>query len=279
MLGSSNQLPYDCARCLHRLRRHNGYQQSSIRCFSKFLPLQDSAKLRDEQSLETEGDKLKLNSSKGSHTRNDTEHIERREKGAMSRRLAEATEDALLEGGRAGRRAVEEAGFSDDLKQELLERVISSKFRSENARAFAEAGISPIVGKGSREIATGQPWDGRETPEDTMLRMLNDSRKPLKPNLRGPSKIHNPTIDLRLQPKPKLKASQILANARDKTSIYTISKDSPMTDQEREDLRNQLKERFMPGARAMPTSFRGLAALANERIEDAISRGQFKVLL
>jgi hypothetical protein len=51
-----------------------------------------------------------------------------------------------------------------------------------------------------------------------------------------------------------------------------------MTDKEREDMRKELKERFTPGARAMPNSIRGLAALANERIEDAIARGQFKVL-
>jgi hypothetical protein len=44
-------------------------------------------------------------------------------------------------------------------------------------------------------------------------------------------------------------------------------------------MRKELKERFTPGARAMPNSIRGLAALANERIEDAIARGQFKVLI
>lgn len=41
-------------------------------------------------------------------------------------------------------------------------------------------------------------------------------------------------------------------------------------------MRKQLKERFTSGARPMPTSLQGLAALANERIEDAINRGQFK---
>ena len=41
-------------------------------------------------------------------------------------------------------------------------------------------------------------------------------------------------------------------------------------------MRKELKERFTPGARPMPTSVQGLAALANERIEDAIARGQFR---
>lgn len=41
-------------------------------------------------------------------------------------------------------------------------------------------------------------------------------------------------------------------------------------------MRKQLKERFTPGARPMPGTVQGLAALANERIEDAIARGQFR---
>jgi len=49
-----------------------------------------------------------------------------------------------------------------------------------------------------------------------------------------------------------------------------------MTKREKEQMRKQLKERFTAGARPMPSSVQGLAALANERIEDAIARGQFK---
>jgi len=199
------------------------------------------------------------------------------EQGAMSRRLAEATEDALLEGGRAGRRAVEDAGFSEELKQKLLEKVEAHKFRSDNASAFAQAGLSSNVGKGSQDIASAQSWTGEEAAEDTMLRMLDNARKPLKPGLRGPSKIPSPVIDLRLKRAPKQRPGERLANARDKTSIYAISKDTQMSDKERADMRKELKERFTPGARAMPNSIRGLAALANERIEDAIARGQFKV--
>lgn len=70
-----------------------------------------------------------------------------------------------------------------------------------------------------------------------------------------------------------------LANARDKTSIYALSQDSTMTEKEREQMRKQLKEQFTAGARPMPASMQGLAALANERIEDAIARGQFKNIL
>ena len=107
----------------------------------------------------------------------------------MSRRLAEATEDSILEGGRAGRRAVEEAGFSEELKERLLEKVKAHKFRSENAASFADAGMTSNVGRGSREIATAQAWTGTEATEDAVLRMLDDARKPLKPGLRGPAKF------------------------------------------------------------------------------------------
>lgn len=197
--------------------------------------------------------------------------------GAMSMRLAEATEDAILQGGRAGRRAVEEAGFSEELKQRLLDRVEAQKFNAVNTNAIVELGMPSHVGRGSRDVAIAQAWTGTEDTEDTVLRMLDDSRKPLKPSLRGPAKIPTPVIDLRLKRERTPSAGQRLSNARDKSSIYSISKDSGMSEKEREEMRKELRERFTPGARAMPNSIRGLAALANERIEDAIARGQFKV--
>ena len=67
-----------------------------------------------------------------------------------------------------------------------------------------------------------------------------------------------------------------LANARDRTSVYALSQDPSLSENEREKMRKILKERFTAGARPMPGSVQGLAALANERIEDAIARGQFK---
>jgi len=195
----------------------------------------------------------------------------------MSRRLAEATEDAVLEGGRAGRKAIEEAGFSEELKQKLLERVQAQKFQSENAAAFAEAGLSSRAGRGTRDIAAAPAWTGAESIEDAVLRMLSDAHKPLKPGLRGSGRVNAPAVvDLRVKREPKRSSGQRLANARDKASIYSITRDTQMSEKEREVVRKEFKERFTPGARAMPSSFQGLAALANEKIEDAIARGQFK---
>lgn len=200
------------------------------------------------------------------------------EQGAMSRRLSEAAEEALLEGGRSGRKAIEESGFSEELKDRILSRVTAAKFKSDNASAFAEAGLTSRVGQGSRDIAAGQAWSGEESSQDTMLRMLDDAKRPLAPGLRGRAKIPSPVVvDLRPKGQPKIKPGQRLANARDKTSIYAVSKDEQMSPEERDKMRKNLKERFGPGVGTMPNSFRGLAALANERIEDAIARGQFKV--
>lgn len=109
--------------------------------------------------------------------------------------------------------------------------------------------------------------------------MLNDAYKPLRRS--GPPKILAPrgtpaNVDLRMRKAIEKSRGERLANARDKTSIYAQSQDPNMTEKEREQMRKQLKERFTPAGRPMPTSVQGLAALANERIEDAIARGQFK---
>jgi Domain of unknown function (DUF1992) len=106
--------------------------------------------------------------------------------------------------------------------------------------------------------------------------MLRDSHKPL----RTPFKIPNPTIGpLNLRPatkKVKQSTGERLVNARDKASVYETARGSTMTEKEREQIRKELKERFTPGARPMPTTLQGLASLASERIDDAIARGQFK---
>lgn len=274
MPGLRNNLPYNCARCLRASQRNHVYGKPNTRPFSQASPLRNKPQDDTTRSIEKQNDQ---NSDKHGTIAQSASSQNAPEQGAMSRRLQEAAEDALLEGGRAGRKAVEESGFSEELKNRLLERVEATRFRSENATAFAEAGMSTNVGRGSRDIATGQAWTGTESTSDVVLRMLDDAHKPLKPGMRGQAKIPSPIVDLRLKRSHKERPGQRLANARDKTSIYAISKDSNMTQKEREETKRLLKERFAPGAGAMPNSFRGLAALANERIEDAIARGQFKV--
>ncbi|KAF5673036.1 hypothetical protein FHETE_3521 [Fusarium heterosporum] len=201
-----------------------------------------------------------------------------KEPGPMARRLEEATEEALFTGGRAGRQAVQDAGFSEELKERLLNKIADANFKSENASAFAEAGLSSMAGEGTRHIASAQSWMGEENPADTALRMLDDARKPLAPGLRG--KFKPPPVDMRLQRQPKRSAGEKVAKARDKVSTYVgmSGKESKngMSEEEKEAWRKEMRERFEPTARAMPNTITGLAALANERIENAIARGQFK---
>nr|POE47086.1 nucleoporin [Quercus suber] len=199
------------------------------------------------------------------------------ERGAMSRRLAALSEHALEDGGRSARKVVEEAGFSDDLKRELEERIANASFRSENARAFAQASMSSAAGKGTQAIAGAAAWTGDESIEDASLRMLTDVHKPLRtpakiPGVRAPSRVD--TGRSKARPGSGIR----IASARDKTSVYTYLKDPNMTEEEREKYRQELKARFQPAARATPATIQGLASLANERIEDAIARGQFKNL-
>ncbi|EAQ84191.1 hypothetical protein CHGG_10595 [Chaetomium globosum CBS 148.51] len=205
------------------------------------------------------------------------------EPGPMTTRLRQATEDALLTGGRAGRRAVEEAGFSEELKAQLLDKVATARFNHEHSATLAQAGITSRLpdsaGLGTRAMASAQPWTGQESTEDTVLRMLDDARKPLGPGLRAKSKPVVPQpVDMRIRREVGVTPGRRAAGARDKAQAYAGMgiKDAGLSEKEREAMRREFKERFAPGARAMPNTVSGLAALANERIEDAIARGQFK---
>lgn len=198
------------------------------------------------------------------------------EQGAMSRRLQSATEEALYEGGSAGRKAVEEAGFSDELKAKLLDRLQDTDFKSTYSASITEASMPAYGGRASRDIATAKPWTGQEATADAVHRMLQDAHKPLKPTLRG--KNAAPLVDLRLQPRTRQTSGQRLAAAKEKTNNYNLAQDPNLTEKEREEIRAGLNERFGPAVRGggAPTSFRGIEGLANKRIEDAIARGQFK---
>lgn len=209
----------------------------------------------------------------------------------MSRRLEEATTEALLTGGRAGQQAVENAGFSEELKEKLFNKVQNANFRNKFASAFA---VAEMPAAGHAGIAHHhhhhhQPWTGEERTEDAVLRMLDDAKKPLKPELRG--KFQPPPVDMRMKRQPALSPGQRMAHARDMASTYSgmgikdktsasaagaAGTSNGLTDEEREERRQVFRERFQPGARAMPNTISGLEALANERIEDAMARGQFK---
>ncbi|KAI8949335.1 hypothetical protein F4801DRAFT_407808 [Xylaria longipes] len=263
--------PYVCARCASALLRANP-TGPMIRTTKSY-----ATKSSDPSSTDTSQAQNATNDTTPSDPALEPEP----EQGPMARRLQEATEEALLTGGRAGRRAVEDAGFSEELKERLLAKVKDAQFRSENAAAFAEAGMPASAGQGTRITATSQPWTGQETTEDAVLRMLTDTHKPLKRELRSRPKTSDlQPVDMRMRQQAKPNRSHRAAHARDKVSMYAglgmKQSEAGLSEKERAALREEFRERFQPGARAMPNTLTGLASLANERIEDAIARGQFK---
>ncbi len=197
----------------------------------------------------------------------------------MSRRLAQMTEETLEEAGSSARKAVDEAGFDEKLRLQLEERIAGTNFKNEYASAIAQAALPASVGKGTRDIVGAKPWTGTEAVEDTALRMLTDTYKPLRGSSARSSAPPPPRLDGSRSSK-KASSGVRLANARDRSSIYSVLKSSAstMSEQEREKYHAELKARFQPEARAVPATIQGLASLANERIEDAIARGQFKNL-
>lgn len=108
--------------------------------------------------------------------------------------------------------------------------------------------------------------------------MLTDSYKPLRGN--GPVRIARPASPNIIVDLGRKKAAQNqgerLATARDRTSAYALSRDPSLSEQEKGQMRNLLKERFTPGARPMPATIQGLASLADRRITDAIAQGKFR---
>ncbi|KAE8146155.1 hypothetical protein BDV25DRAFT_55425 [Aspergillus avenaceus] len=202
-------------------------------------------------------------------TRSQNEH---KEEGAMVRRLSEMTEQAMLEGGRSARKNMEHAGFSEDLKKQLEERIADSAFRSDHAAAHAIADMPASAGQGTKDIAAAEPWTGSENLHDVTLRMLDSSSKPM----RAPYKIPQPNpVDMRIPPKPTKSPGVRIAEAKERTSTYAMSQSPGLSDDEREAFRKEMRERFTSGARPMPVTVQGLSSLANERIEDAMARGQF----
>lgn len=60
----------------------------------------------------------------------------------MSRRLSEMAEDSIDSGDRSARKAVEEAGFSEELKRQLEDRIAGTSSRSQHPQAFSEVDLS-----------------------------------------------------------------------------------------------------------------------------------------
>jgi hypothetical protein len=183
------------------------------------------------------------------------------------------SEEALESGGYGAIKAVEEAGFSAELKAQLEQRIAAANLRS------SEASLAPSASRHTRDLATAEPWTGTESIHDASLRMLNDAHKPMRLGRppRPPGVQMPKTIDTGHK-RGKEQRGMRLANARDRSGIYvSVKTDEEMAAEEKDKQLQELKDRFDPNARVIvPGDISGLASLANKRIEDAIARGQFK---
>lgn len=195
--------------------------------------------------------------------------------GAMSRRLADMAEETMDTGSKSDRKLMSDAGFPADLKKQLEERIVQTAFQTQNQQVLSQVSMPQSAGKGTRDQAAARAWTGTETVEDAALRMLDDSHKRIRMPSRKPTLSGSGNVNLKPRPKPKLSAADRLANARDRTSVYAMQQEG-MSDEEHERFRKEMRDKFQPSARQMPATLQGLSALANERIEDAIARGQFK---
>jgi hypothetical protein len=63
------------------------------------------------------------------------------ERGAMSRRLSEMAEECMDTGSKSDRKLMEDAGFSEELKRTLEERIAQTAFKAEHQQAFSEVNM------------------------------------------------------------------------------------------------------------------------------------------
>lgn len=254
--------PYTCARCLRVNRRSNrlvSVQSGVIESRRRFA---DAATQRQDDV------------DKQEQRREPQSVVKDEEEGAFTRRMRSMSEEALESGGHGARKAVEEAGFSAQLKAQLEQRIASASLQS------PEVNLPASASRHTRDLATTEAWTGTESIHDASLRMLNDAHKPLRTGQRstpGPAVQMPQNIDTG---RKRSKGGQglRLANARDRTNMYaSVNSDADLEETDRQKRLQELKDRFDPHARTIvPGSISGLASLANKRIEDAIARGQFK---
>ena len=194
------------------------------------------------------------------------------EPGAMTRRLEQATQDALISSPRSAARSIQEGTFSPQLKDRLLSQLASKDLSpvSSFQQALSQASLPASASASVRADAAAAPWTGEESTEQVARRMLEDAHKPLPPELRGKPA---PSMDMRLRREPRRTPGERAADARDRAAAYVdLSLEGrdkagglKLNDSEREVMKREFRERFSPDAREMPASVSALASLANKR--------------
>ena len=118
---------YICIRCIYRLSPLSARLRKNDNLSRGFA---QSTVLPHETSKEDEESKP-ISEANG----------QGQEEGRMSERLVQMTDEMIERDGRRAKKAIEEGGFSEELKKKLEARLQESSFRSENAAAFAQANL------------------------------------------------------------------------------------------------------------------------------------------
>jgi hypothetical protein len=176
----------------------------------------------------------------------------------MQRRLEELAETAqpLADDPRAGPSST----ITDIDLLKLQERIAQASFDVAYPRASGQHTMPSAADKLTRDIAADTPWTGEEAQHDSVLRMLIDKHKPLRQPAPKPTLSSLPLKGAKKPVTPKTSTGRVLA-AKEASQGYSL-----------------LKEKLSPGFHAMPATMEGLASLAEERIQDARARGEFKNL-
>ena len=73
--------------------------------------------------------------------KDDEASAEEKEMGALSRRLSEMAEETMDTGSKSDRKLMKDAGFSDDLKKQLEERIAQTSFNPQSQQALSQANM------------------------------------------------------------------------------------------------------------------------------------------
>ncbi|KAK9488107.1 hypothetical protein V1527DRAFT_458214 [Lipomyces starkeyi] len=298
MAGSTRSLPFGQALALTEITTSTPIRQHSTTPINHVSAISENNEPKEAHESEQSEPIIQPNSV-----------FDARDIGYMKRRLSQLAEEAnpIKEDRMAGRVPDDEFMSVKELK-DLEDRLSATTFKQEYAQAIAGTQLPKSASKHTQDLAFSKPWTGRESTEDAVLRMLVDSNKPLRiPG--GGQRVYTGApasggagVETggsgNTVPLPKTKRSMPdsvrLARARELSLEYSIAKNtgtlSGGTDKNKQidgkpfgqveedtEFSRLYKDRFR-GPRAMPGTLHGLRALADERIEEARSRGQFNNL-
>ena len=130
MPWNNSVTPKTCVRCLYGQSR---VSHPSVRGYHALRASSTSSASPQHGGQPVAGSKSQASEGTFNGAAINTE-----QRGAMSRRLADMTDKTIEQGGRGAQKAIQESGFSVELKKRLEARIIDSRFKSENPAAFAQ---------------------------------------------------------------------------------------------------------------------------------------------